>query len=237
MAVHAAMVDRMDQGLGDVFAALRETGRFENTLIFFLSDNGASDERIRGRNTRHGNFRRGGTTPDVMPGPPDTYASFGREWANVSNTPFRKYKKWHHEGGVATPLIAHWPEGISDRGGLRHTPGHIIDFMPTVVELAGVDYPKRFNNHDILPMEGQSLVPVFKDDVREDRPIFFEHFGKAAVRKGDWKLVRGGRGDPWKLYKMSVDRTELNNLAAAHPERVDTLRAMWEEWADRAYVR
>lgn len=237
MAVHAAMVDRMDQGLGRVFAALKETGRFDNTVIFFLSDNGASAETIQGRRTRHGDFARGGTEPGVMPGPPDTYASFGQRWANVSNTPFRKYKAWQHEGGVATPLIAHWPKGIADRGALRHTPGHVIDFMPTVVELAGVTYPGQFNGHEILPMEGQSLVPVFAQDALDERPLFFEHFGKAAVRLGDWKLVKAGPSNPWELYNMSVDRTERNNLAAKHPERVEALRVLWDQWADRAFVR
>ena len=161
MAVHAAMVDRMDQGLGRVFDALRETGRFDNTLILFLSDNGASDETIQGVDTLFGYFERGGTRPEVMPGPPDTYASFGPEWANASNTPLRLYKKWNHEGGVATPLIAHWPEGITDVGGLRHEPGHVIDFMSTFVDLAKADYPEEYEGNEILPMEGKSLVPIF----------------------------------------------------------------------------
>ena len=231
------MVDRMDQGLGNVFKALKETGRFDNTLIFFLSDNGASAEVIQGVDTRHGYFERGGTRPSVMPGPPDTYAALGPEWANASNTPFRMFKVWNHEGGVATPLIAHWPDGITDAGGLRHEPGHVIDLMATAVELAGVDYPKAYNGHEILPMEGQSLLPVFAGESLDERPIFFEHFGKAAMRLGDWKLVRGGRDESWELYNMTEDRTETQNLANEHPERVESLKQMWKHWADRAYVR
>ncbi len=237
MAVHAAMVDNMDQGIGRIISALRETGRLENTLILFLSDNGASDEVIQGRNTRHGHFARGGTNPGILPGGPDTYAAFGPEWANVSNTPFREYKKWNHEGGVATPFIVHWPKVITGAGQLRHEPCHLIDIMATVVDIAGAEYPEKYNDNDILPMEGVSLVPAFSNDPlnREDA-IYFEHMGNQAVRHGKWKLVRKG-GRPWELYDMDSDRTEMNNLAAIHPERVEKLREMWEAWAERAFVR
>jgi len=236
MAVHAAMVDRMDQGIGRVVEALRKTGRLENTLILFLSDNGASDEVIQGTDTRHGLFPQGGTRPDRMPGGPDTYAAIGPHWANASNTPFREFKKWNHEGGVATPLIAHWPAGIAQRGGLHRDPAHVIDLMATAVEIAGADYPAEFEGHAILPMEGISLVPAFKGEPL-DRPgaIFFEHMGNRAVRDGRWKLVRMS-GRDWELYDMETDRTEMNDLSDEHPEQADRLRQRWEAWADRAFV-
>ena len=237
MAVYAAMVDNMDQGIGRVIDALKETGRFENTLILFLSDNGASDEVIQGTDTRHGYFAEGGTNPGIMPGGPDTYASYGPEWANASNTPFRLYKKWNHEGGVATPLIAHWPEGITDHGALRHEPGHIIDLMATAVDLAGAEYPETYNGHDILPMEGVSLVPAFNGEpLDREEPIYFEHMGNRAIRDGKWKLV-SEQGGEWELYDMEADRVELNNLAEEYPERAEQMREMWHDWADRAYVR
>lgn len=237
MAVHAAMVDRMDQGIGRVIEALKETGRFENTLILFLSDNGASDEVIQGKDTRHGYFPQGGTNPDILPGGPETRASFGPEWANASNTPFRLYKKWNHEGGVATPLIAHWPEVITDHGALRHEPGHLIDIMATAVDIAGAEYPETYDGHDILPMEGVSLVPAFNGDpLDREEPLYFEHMGNRAIRDGKWKLV-SEQGGEWELYDMEADRVELNNLAEEYPERAERMREMWNEWADRAYVR
>lgn len=235
MAVYAAQVDSMDQGIGGLIEAIKRRGRFDNTLILFLSDNGGSDEVIQGQNTRHGNFPRGGTTPEVMPGPADTYASYGKPWANVSNTPFRLYKKWNHEGGVATPLIAHWPTGITENGAIRHQVGHIIDLMATVVDLAGADYPEEFNGHAITPMEGVSLRPAFADEPLEREALYWEHFGQRAVRVGPWKLVGDNRR--WQLYNLDEDRTELNNLANQHPEKVERMAAMWDAWADRSNVR
>jgi len=234
MAVHAAMVDSMDQGIGQLIDALKKRGSLDNTLILFLSDNGGSDEVIQGQNTRHGNFARGGTTPEVMPGPPDTYASIGKPWANVSNTPFRLYKKWTHEGGIATPLVAHWPQGIRDKGAVRHQVGHIIDLMATVVDLAGAEYPAKHNGHDITPMEGISLRPAFAGEPLEREALYWEHFGKRAVRMGDWKLV--GSGNQWHLYDMENHRTETRNLAGQHPEKVKQMAAMWEAWAKRSNV-
>jgi arylsulfatase len=231
MAVHAAMVDSMDQGIGRLIEALKERGSFDNTLILFLSDNGGSDEVINGQKTRHGNFARGGTTPDVMPGPPDTYASIGEPWANVSNTPFRLYKKWTHEGGIASPLVVHWPQGITDKGGVRHQVGHVIDIMATVVDLAGAEYPARHKGHDITPMEGISLRPAFADKPLVREAMYWEHFGQRAVRMGSWKLV--GSGGRWELYDMENDRTETRNLSAQHPDRVKHMAAMWEAWAER----
>ncbi len=235
MAVHAAMVDSMDQGIGRLIEALKKRGRFDNTLILFLSDNGGSDEVIQGQQTRHGNFARGGTSPEVMPGPADTYASYGRPWANASNTPFRLYKKWNHEGGIATPLIAHWPAGITDKGGIRHQPGHVIDLMATVVDLSGAEYPGSHNGHEITPMEGVSLRPAFAGEPLQREALYWEHFGQRAIRMGSWKLV-GGRNN-WELYNLDQDRTELNDLADQHPGRVEQMAAMWQLWAERCQVK
>lgn len=235
MATYAAMVTVMDEGLARVVEALRETGAHDNTLIVFLSDNGACAETIRGTNTRHGQFARGGTRPDVMPGPPDTYAALGRAWANATNSPFRRFKSNTHEGGVATPLIAHWPAGIRDRGGLRHAPGHIIDILPTLAALAGADYPVEHNGHAILPAEGTSLIPLFEGATLPERDLFFEHQGDRAVIRGDWKLV-SPHNRPWELHHLGNDRAETTNLAAEHPERVRNMAAAYEAWAGRAYV-
>lgn len=235
MAVYAAMVDRMDQGIGRVVGALRETGRYENTLILFLSDNGGTHTLLQGRSSRHGYFARGGTRPGVFPGGPDTYAAYGPEWGHVSNTPFRLYKQCNHEGGVATPLIAHWPMGISDSGALRHQPGHVIDIMATAVDLAGAEYPTVYNNQTILPMEGVSLRPAFDNQLLDRGAIYFEHIGHRAIRTGTWKLV-AERGQAWELYDMEADRTELNNLAGQYPDVVEQLSRDWQAWARRAYV-
>jgi arylsulfatase len=171
-----------------------------------------------------------------MPGPADTYIAYGRDWANVSNTPFREYKSSNHEGGIATPLIAHWPRGIAARNELRHEPGHLIDIMATCIELSGAQYPDRFADHDILPMEGRSLAGGFAADRGEERTLLFEHFGRAAIRKGPWKLVRAGDTRPWELYAIEEDRTELNDLSEKHPEKVRELGALWEREAERTYI-
>jgi arylsulfatase len=235
MATHAAMISLMDQGIGRVMDSLRETGRFDNTLVMFLSDNGASREIIKDKQGRHGSFARGGTNPAIMPGPADTYASFGPAWANASNTPFRFYKIDTYEGGTATPLVVHWPKGITTRGGLRHQPGHVIDLMPTLVEVSGVAYPKQRKSVEVLPMQGLSLVPAFRDDPLPERPLFFEHMGNRAVRQGKWTLV-AGHGKPWKLHEVSVDRTETRDLAGEQPEKAAELKALYQEWAERSNV-
>ena len=235
MAVHAAMVDVMDRGIGRIVEALKETGRFDNTLILFLSDNGASNEVIRGRNTRHGHFARGGTRPAVMPGPPDTYAAFGVPWANASNTPFRLYKKWIHEGGIATPLIVHWPAGITAQNELSHEVGHVVDIMATCVEVSGATYPSERNDVAVPPSEGVSLVPAFDGKTLERRAIFFEHQGNRAVRFGRWKLV-GEHRRPWELYDMQADRTEMSNVIDQHPDMAAAMEAMYDQWAKRTNV-
>lgn len=250
MEVYAAQIDRMDQGIGKILAALEETGRLENTLVLFLSDNGACAEDIpegvdlaslvddlmiaRGE-TRDGRPVRLGNDTSIMPGPEDTYQSYGVAWANLSNTPFRLYKHWIHEGGISTPLIAHWPKVIAQSGGLRHTPGQLPDLMATIVEISGAKYPETYQGNDILPLEGTSLVPTFGEDREREVPLFWEHEGNAAVRVGNWKLVRKYPG-PWELYDMEADRTEMHDLAADHPERVTELRSIYEDWAHRCGV-
>jgi arylsulfatase len=161
----------------------------------------------------------------------------GESWATLENTPFRRYKHYIHEGGIATPLIAHWPAGIAAKNELRTQPGHIVDIMTTCVDVAGAKYPAEFNGKPILPMEGKGLLPAFANQpVRRDA-IFWEHEGNAAIRVGDWKLVRLGRNGPWELYNLRTDRTELHNLAAEEPNRVKELAAKWEAWAVRAQVK
>jgi arylsulfatase len=173
-----------------------------------------------------------------MPGPPDTYIAYGRNWANVSNTPFREYKHWVHEGGIATPLIAHWPAGIpKERNGkLENQPGHLIDLMATCVALAGARYPEQAGGQKIKPMEGVSLAPAFSGDkVQRTNAIFWEHEGNRAVRDGKWKVVAKG-GAEWELYDMENDRTEMHDLAAARPAKARELASKWDAWAARANV-
>jgi arylsulfatase len=250
MEVYAAQVDRMDQGIGRILHALEETGRYDDTLIVFLSDNGACAEDIPENvkveqmvnelmlaraKTRDGEDVAFGNTPAVMPGAESTYQSYGTAWANMSNTPFRLYKHWTHEGGVSTPTIFHWPHGIEDKGGLRHTPCQLPDVMATAVELAGVDYPQTFQGRSIAPLEGRSLLSVIEHDKLPERALFWEHEGNAAVRLGKWKLVREYPGE-WELYDMLADRTETNDVAAEHPEVARDLALKYDEWAGRCDV-
>lgn len=264
MEVYAAMVDSMDQGVGRIVASLREHGMLDNTLVLFLQDNGGcaepmgrrGDEKFVARadhpnlpplpddflepnlvpkQTRDGYPVRQGI--GVLPGPADTYIGYGLEWANVSNTPFREYKHWVHEGGISTPLIAHWPAGIAARGELRREPGHLIDVMSTCVDLAGAEYPSERDGQTITPLEGVSLRPAFAGEpLGRPEPIFFEHEGNRAVRAGRWKLVAKGPVGKWELYDMAADRAELNDLAAEQPERVRRMVGQWETWARRAGV-
>jgi arylsulfatase A-like enzyme len=171
-----------------------------------------------------------------MPGPADTYIAYGRPWANASNTPFRLYKHWVHEGGIATPLIAHWPSHMEATGELRHQPGHLIDIMATCVDVAGAEYPSRYKGHKITPMEGESLLPAFDNKPIEHQALYWEHEGNRAVRKGKWKLVSKYPGR-WELYDLEADRTEMNNLADKHPELVRELVATYNAWAKRSFVK
>ena len=250
MEVYAAQIDRMDQGIGRILAALERTGQLDDTLVIFLADNGACAEdipedvsidelidklMIARRNTRSGEPVHFGNDPGRMPGPENTYQSYGPAWANLSNAPFRLYKHWIHEGGIATPLIAHWPNGIAEKGGLRHAPGYLPDIMATIVDATGSTYPPHFEEHAVAPLEGQTLLPVFAQDGIERQPMFWEHEGNAAVRIGQWKLVKR-YPEAWELYDMDADRTELHDLAAQQPERVAEMATQYEAWAVRCGV-
>jgi arylsulfatase len=173
---------------------------------------------------------------NAMPGPGDTYVAYGEGWANVSNTPFRLYKHWVHEGGISTPLVAHWPNGIARKGELDSQPGHLIDVMATAVDLSGAEYPKQRGDRRITPLEGRSLAPAFRGETIERDAIYWEHEGNRAVRVGDWKLVAKGEEGPWELYNIAADRVEMNDLSAKHPEKVKELAAKWQAYAERANV-
>lgn len=243
MEVYAAQVDLMDQGIGAILARLREVGAEDNTLVMFLSDNGGCAEEIAptwtGRHipetTRDGRPVQLGNSPSIAPGPEDTYQSYGIAWANVSNTPFRRYKHDTHEGGIATPLIVRWPAAITSGGRLTHEVGHVIDILPTCLAAARVVCPRQLGGFNLTPPEGQSLLPVFADQTLPPRTLFWEHEGNRAVREGKWKLV-ARFGGPWELYDMEQDRTELKNLADAFPVIVEDLSRQYESWAKRCNV-
>ena len=243
MAVHAAMVDRMDQGIGKVVAELQKRGELDNTLILFLSDNGASPEAYpnpgfdRPNQTRDGRKVTYPPNKQVMPGVETTFFGMGPAWANVASTPFRGWKAETYEGGTCTPLIAHWPKGIkAQAGSLTQQPGHVMDVMATCVELAGATYPKAFGGHAITPLAGQSLLPILQGEKRPGHDVIgWEHFGARALRQGDWKIV-GKKDAPWELYDLSADRCELKNLAKANPEKVKELDAAWTKWAEATNV-
>lgn len=287
MEVYAAMVDRMDEGIGRIIAQVKRDKQLDNTLIFYLQDNGGCAEGMgRSPTKTHPAERRvdlpalsplaldaflppGSVPPQTrdgryvlmgkkaLPGTADTYMAYGEAWANVSNTPFREYKHWVHEGGISTPLIAHWPSGITARRAVRATtrgrdgmstlrrtrqglrndePGHLVDIMMTCLDVSGATYPKEFNGQTIKPLQGVSLRPAFTSE-RLDRaePIFWEHEGNRAVRDGKWKLV-ARENKPWELYDMESDRTEAHNLTAKNPEKTRDLAAKWDAWAARADV-
>ena len=224
MAVYSAMIDRMDQAIGKVLDKIRQLGKTDNTLVLFLADNGGCAERVN-------------TTRNIPPGPVASYRSVDPAWANASNTPFRKFKSWDHEGGVSTPLIAYWPKGIKKTGGFTKQVGHIIDFLPTFMEISGAKYPAELNGRKIRPLDGKSLLPIFQGKPRTGHKEIFWQFGRArAVRQGKWKLVRYSNA-AWELYDMEADRTELNNLADKHPERVKELSGLWADWARRCGIR
>lgn len=224
MAVYAAVVARMDRGIGDLVAGLKQRGVFDNTLILFMSDNGGNAEA----------GPAGRSDGDPTQGASDWFC--GESWAFLQNTPFRRYKHFNHEGGIATPLIAHWPAGITARNELRRQPAHLIDIMATCVDVAGATPPTTVNGKPVLPLEGRSLVPAFADQPLDRDALFWEHEGNAAVRVGDVKLVRTGRAGAWELYGLKADRTEQHDLAADRPEQVKTLAAKWQAWAKRANV-
>lgn len=276
MEVYAAMIDEMDQGIGRIVGALAAQKVLDNTVILFLQDNGGCAEEIGSLGetrpwaddvadlevlgpqsiqtemipqvTRDGlPIMRG---EGVRGGPDSTYVSYGKVWANASNTPFREYKHWVHEGGISTPLIIYYPDGVRNEGRFSSFTGHVIDIMPTIVELTGAEYPEEFDGHEIQPMEGRSLVPLFRDNMPErETPICWEHEMNRAVRLGKWKLVSKGEllnGDygtwknykqgPWELYDIEKDRSELHDLSEEYPERVREMAAIWDDYAARVHV-
>ena len=238
MAVYAAMVDRMDQGIGRVLADLRTHGELDNTLIFFLSDNGACAEWDPwGFDKASGpmNILHKGAELEAMGGP-ESYFSYGSGWANACNTPFRLYKHYSHEGGISTPLIIHWPAGMQRQGEFERRPGHIFDLLPTCAEVAEAIYPKTVHGVAILPAEGRSLCAAMRGEAEVDRPLFFEHEGHRAVRAGRWKLASMA-GQPWELYDMEADRVELSDLASRDPARVAQMAKQWADWAARCHVK
>ena len=279
METYAAMVTIMDKGIGDIIAELKKEGIFENTIIIFLEDNGGNAEGVGYGKGPEGEIQPLGrdtsqlkapgkneiqynvlpaithsgaialTGKKVMAGPENTYLAYLKPWANLSNTPFRKYKNFLYEGGIATPFIIHWPAGIKQgKGSLRKEVGHEIDVMPTLIQLAGANYPEEYKSHKITPVKGVSLVPTFTNQSLEPRAIYLAHQGNKAIRMGKWKAVSGGilngpYGDwktynslPWQLYNMEEDRSELKDLSAEYPEKIKEMAALWEKWARETQV-
>lgn len=223
MAIHAAMVTRMDQEIGRVVDQLRAMNQLENTVILFLSDNGASAEQI---------IRGDGHDPSAAPGSRDSYLCLGPGWASAANTPFRLHKSYVHEGGIASPLIVHWPAGIRDKGALRHDPCHFIDVLPTLVGLAGGNLASAGP-----PLPGRNLAPAFTKSGAITRDyLYFHHSNNRAIRVDDWKLVATGESGPWELYDLKQDRAEQRNRFAEQPDRAQQLSALWKD-KDSEFVR
>jgi arylsulfatase A-like enzyme len=250
MMVYAAQVEAMDRGVGRIVDTLEASGRLADTLLIFLSDNGASSEIMPQVNMEHfrrrsdevpatgrsGEPMRIGNQPSVYPGPSDTYVSCGPSWANLSNTPFRMFKKWVHQGGIATPFLAHWPAGdLADRSLVR-SPHQLTDVVPTLLDACGVGFSAQAQTQgEVLPPEGRSFLDELRGGQGTLAMQFWEHTGNAALRDGDWKLVRF-RDQDWELYNLAHDPTELTDLAEEHPGVVDKYAALWQEWADRVGV-
>lgn len=221
MAVYAAQIDRMDQGIGKVLAQLEAMKATEDTLILFLADNGGCAEIIEKSDKK-----------EAKTGDADSFRSYGVGWANASNTPFRLYKHWVHEGGISTPLIAHWPKVIKEAA-IVHQPGHLIDVMATCIDVSGAKYPAKHKEKDVTPYEGKSLRPIFEGKTREPHEaIYWEHEGNRAVRMGKWKLVAKHRG-AWELYDLEADRSETNDLAKKDADRVKDMAAKYQAWAKK----
>ena len=249
MAVYAAQIAGIDRGVGRILEAIDKAGQTDNTLVMFLSDNGAApDGGLRPTKSMLGfsadkpnrNWRldgvpiRGGSGPENMPGPHDTFAAYGIAWAGVSNTPLRGTKLGAYEGGIRTPLVVRWPKVITKGGQLNDTIGHVMDFMPTCLEAAGLEYPSEFEGRHPLPVEGKSLVPLFRGQPREAyQSLCFSTVQNQAIRMGVWKLVNARRGQPWQLYNMQTDATETTDLAEKHPERVKAMSTEYQKWHQR----
>jgi arylsulfatase len=252
MEVYAAMIDRMDQGIGRIVKTVERHGVLENTVVFFLSDNGGSQEEVQAdtgfmtsvmpEETRDGRAVLGGNDPSVMPGPETTFQTVGHEWGNVNNTPFRYGKVRVHEGGIASPLIVHWPAGIRERGVLRHQLTHVVDLLPTCMELAEATYPNEYQGRTTERLQGLSLTPTLENASLDRGVLYFEMNGNRAIRTEKWKAVAraGLKRDlryqvalpirHWELYDMVHDRTETNNVAVDHPEILRKMIKQWEQW-------
>jgi len=222
MSIHAAMIDRMDQEIGRVLEQVRAMGAMENTIVFFLSDNGASAEQI---------IRGDGNDPAAPPGSAKSYLCLGPGWSTACNTPLKLHKTWVHEGGISTPLIVRWPAGIKAHGELRHDVGHVIDFVPTLLDLAGGAWSDQWHGVTAPQLPGRNLVPAFARDNSVTRDyLYFQHEGHGALRVGDWKIVSLAPGKaPWELYDLSTDRCEMRDVADLHPEQVQEMAAKWDE--------
>ena len=225
MAIHAAMIDRMDREIGRVLDQVKTMGAGDNTVVLFVSDNGASAEQI---------IRGDLNDPSAVPGSAKSYLCLGPGWSSAANTPFRLHKSWVHEGGISSPLIVQWPAGIRAHGELRHDPCHFVDILPTVIDLAGgKDTSRQWNGQTAPPLPGKSLTPAFtKDNAVTHDFLYFHHIGNRALRIGDWKLVAKGDKGPWELYDLSTDRCEQKNLADQHPDRVREMSAQWQKCED-----
>jgi arylsulfatase len=243
MEVYAAQIDRMDRNVGKILDALKRTGKERDTMILLLADNGGCAEELpqgklnnnSRKVARGGRAMRSGNGPGIMPGPEDTFASYGIGWANASNTPFRRYKHWVHEGGIASPLIAHWPDGAKP-GSITHEGGHVIDLMTTCVDVAGAQYPKAHEGAPILPMEGASLAPALQGKkVARKNPFYWEHEGNRALVDGRYKLV-SRFPNRWELYNLEADRCEMKDLSASEPARLQKLTDLHGAWAKRCNV-
>lgn len=268
MEVYAAMIDKMDQGIGKIITTLENKGILDNTVIFYMHDNGgcaepldsdqpelamtaeqqqlhpfAKDSIFVGKKpiyTRDGEFIRSGM--GVMAGPANTWVTYGIEWANVSNTPFKMYKHWTHEGGIASPLVVYWPKGIKQKGVIRNQDAHLIDIMATCVDIAGITYPTTYNGQAIQPMEGKSLVGAINNKPIQRAFIFWEHEGNRALKSGIWKIVSKTEKNKvftekdqnaWELYNLELDPSETKDLANTYPTKVQALAFIWEKEAIR----
>ncbi len=231
MAIYAAQVELMDQGIGRIISELEKENKLDNTLIFFLQDNGACAEFISGRNQDL-----------AVLGTDESFESYRLPWANASNTPFRLFKHWTHEGGISTPLIVHWPEGVINSGRMSERPGQLMDIMATCIEVSGAEYPSQFNGNKIHNLEGESLLHSIKNESdQRESVMYWEHEANRAIRSGDWKLVLKASEEypfdgKWELYNLADDRTEMNDLAESYPEKVENMKTMWEDWAKRIKV-
>jgi arylsulfatase A-like enzyme len=238
MATFAAMVDSVDQNVGRVIEDLKKNNEFENTLIFFLSDNGACaewDPHGFDNNPYPNNKLHEGKELDLI-GQKDSFHSYGTGWANFCNTPFTSYKHYTYEGGVSSPMIIHYPKSLKNTGQINRSVNHVMDIAATIIDIAGASYPKTRNGQEIYPLQGKSLLSVMNGQSRKDRTVYFEHEGNRAVRSGKWKTVWTNYSKTWKLFNIDEDRTETNNIAAAHPEIVTRLNKLWHSWAEENFV-